>query len=85
MKQRARWVSAAGAAGGAVVMMDHPDNPRHPVTWFTRRNLLGAGLLMSGDLEIEEGDVLNLRYGFAALAEEPAAAEVEALYAAFAS
>jgi hypothetical protein len=85
MKQRARWVSAAGAAGGAVVMMDHPDNPRHPVTWFTRRNLLGAGLLMSGDLEIEEGDVLNLRYGFAALAEEPAAAEVEAFYAAFAS
>ena len=85
MGQRARWVSAAGAAGGAVVMMDHPENPRHPVTWFTRRNLLGAGLLMEGDLEVEEGDALRLRYGFAVFAEEPASEEVEALYAAFAS
>ena len=85
MGQRARWVSAAGAAGGAVVMMDHADNPRHPVTWFTRRNLLGAGLLMEGDLEVEEGDALHLRYGFAVLAEEPASDEMEALYAAFTS
>ena len=64
-------------------MMDHPDNPRHPVTWFTRGNLLGAGLLMQGDLEVEEGAALRLRYGFAVLAEEPASDEVEALYAAF--
>lgn len=85
MGQRARWVSAAGAAGGAVVMFDHPDNPRHPVTWFTRANLLGAGLLMEGDLEVEEGGALRLRYGFAVLAEEPGSDEVEALYAAFIS
>ena len=85
MGRRARWVSAAGAAGGAVVMMDHPDNPRHPVTWFTRANLLGAGLLMEGDLEVEEGGALRLHYGFAVLAEEPAPEGVEALYAAFTS
>ena len=65
MGSRARWVSAAGATGGTVVMMDHPRNPRHPVTWFTRKNLLGAGLLMDGPLELQRSDVLRLRYGFA--------------------
>ncbi len=59
-----RWVSAAGASGGMVVMMDHPRNVRHPVHWFTRRNLLGAGLLMDGDLTLRAPDVLHLRYGF---------------------
>jgi len=46
-----------------VAMLDHPQNVRHPVTWFARKNLLGAGLLMEGDLEIERGDSLKLRYG----------------------
>lgn len=85
MGQPARWVSAAGAAGGAVVMMDHPDNPRHPTPWFTRRNLLGAGLLMGGDLEVPQGEELVLRYGFAVLDQAPAAGAVEELYAEFIS
>ena len=83
MGQRARWVSAAGAAGGAVVLMDHPENPRHPVTWFTRKNLLGAGLLMEGDLELEQGEILGLRYGFAVLDQEPEANEIERLYSEY--
>ncbi len=85
MGQRARWVCAVGSQGGAVVMMDHPDNPRHPVTWFTRRNLLGAGLLMSGDLELERGDTLRLRYGFYVFAEAPADETIEQCYEEFAS
>ena len=80
MGQRARWVSAAGAGGGAVVMLDHPHNPRHPVTWFTRVNLLGAGLLMEGDLELDRQQPLRLRYGFAILDQEPHLEEIEALY-----
>lgn len=83
MLQRARWVSAAGAAGGQVVMMDHPDNPRHPVTWFTRKNLLGAGLLMKDDLVVEVGGVLELQYGLAVLAEEQAGETIETLYRHF--
>ena len=83
MGQRARWVSAAGAAGGQVVMMDHPGNPRHPVTWFTRANLLGAGLLMEEDLIVEAGESLELRYGLSVLEEEAAPAAIEALYSAF--
>ncbi len=85
MGQRARWVSAAGATGGMVVMMDHPDNPRHPVTWFTRKNLLGAGLLMEGDLTIKNPDALHLSYGFAILDEELDLPRIEALYATYLS
>ena len=83
MGQRARWVTAAGAGGGAVVMMDHPANPRHPVTWFTRAKLLGAGLLMEGDLEVGRQEPLWLRYGFAILDRDPEVDEVEALYAGY--
>jgi len=83
MRQKARWVSAAGEAGGMVAMMDHPANPRHPVTWFTRANLLGAGLLMEGDMEIEKDDSLDLRYAFVVL-DEPASTEgIERLYEEF--
>jgi hypothetical protein len=80
MHQKARWVCAAGATGGAVIMMDHPQNPRHPVTWFTRKNLLGAGLLMEGPIELRGGEALRLRYGFAILDREPPVNEIEELY-----
>ncbi|MSR83556.1 MAG: hypothetical protein EXS58_11650 [Candidatus Latescibacteria bacterium] len=83
MGQKARWVSAAGATGAAVVMMDHPDNPRHPTPWFTRRNLLGAGLLMEGGLEVQRGEQLVLRYGFAVLDQAPDYRAVEELYGEF--
>ena len=80
MGQKARWVCAAGASGGAVVMMDHPRNPRHPVTWFTRKNLLGAGWLVDGPMELVQGEALTLRYAFAVLDRAPALGELEALY-----
>jgi len=83
MGQRARWVSAAGASGGGVVMMDQPGNPRHPTPWFVRRNLLGVGLLMEGDLTVKEGEELALRYGFVLLDQAPSAATAEAIYRDF--
>ncbi len=83
MGQRARWVAARGAAGGCVAMMDHPDNPRHPVTWFARKNLLGAGLLMEEDLTIEVGDCLSLSYAFFVFDADPGADCWEQHYAAF--
>lgn len=85
MGQRARWVSATGAAGGCVAMLDHPANPRYPVTWFTRRNLLGAGLLMAGDLEVEPRDALELRYGFLVLDQTPSAETLNRWHAGFAA
>lgn len=80
MGQRARWVSAIGGAGGEVIMMDHPDNPRYPVTWFVRRNLMGAGLLMEEDLVIETGQVLDLRYGFIVLDQPLSNNDIEKIY-----
>ena len=84
MGRRARWVSAAGAAGGMVVMMDHPNNPRHPVTWFTRKNLLGAGLLMEEDLDIESGGGLTLVYGLDIYDEARSPEDIEIAYRQFA-
>ena len=83
MGQRARWVAARGAMGGCVAMMDHPNNPRHPVTWFARKNLLGAGLLMEGDLEIAHGHALDLSYAFFVFEADPGAAHWERHYEAF--
>lgn len=59
----ARWVAVTGAAGGMAVMLDHPGNPRHPTSWFTRGNLLGVAPLATGDLVVAEGEQLHLRYG----------------------
>ena len=80
MRTRDRWVAAAGAQGGMVVMMDHPGNIRHPVPWFTRRNLLGTGPLMEEDLTIPASDRLHLRYGFMVLDEAAGEDEIEDLY-----
>jgi len=80
MRTRDRWVAAAGAQGGMVVMMDHPRNLRHPVQWFTRRNLLGTGPLMEEDLTIPASDRLHLRYGFLVLDEASGEEEIEELY-----
>lgn len=85
MRTRDRWVAAAGARGGMVVLMDHPGNLRHPVPWFTRRNLLGTGPLMEEDLTLHASDSLHLRYGFLVLDEEAGEGEIEGLYRSYVS
>ncbi len=83
MGQHATWVAARGASSGCVAMMDHPSNPRHPVTWFTRKNLLEVGLLMEDDLEIAQGDTLTLRYAFFVLDADPGATVWQQFYEQF--
>lgn len=85
MRTRDRWVAAAGALGGMVVMMDHPCNLRHPVHWFTRRNLLGTGPLMKEDFTIPASDRLHLRYGFLVLSEAAGEEGIEELYRSYVS
>jgi hypothetical protein len=80
MQKKGRWCIAAGECGGAVVMFDHPDNPRHPTNWFTRTNLMGAGLLIEGDLEVKRNETLVLRYAFLVLDENPSDAFIKAQY-----
>lgn len=83
MGTRDRWVGAAGASGGMVALMDHPRNLRHPVPWFTRRNLLGTGPLMEEDLTLVPSDRLHLRYGFLVLDDVPGEGEIEDLYRSY--
>ena len=83
MKSRARWCIANGASGGAVIMLDHPSNPRHPAQWFTRRNLIGAAFLMEEDLEVPGDDTLRLRYGILLVDTDPGNAYIEAEFERF--
>tara|TARA_B100000902_G_C27297501_1_gene910880 strand:- start:431 stop:1312 length:882 start_codon:yes stop_codon:yes gene_type:complete len=71
MGQNAKWVAASGAQSGCVAILDHPKNPRYPTSWFTRKNLLGAGLLMNGDLKINTGKALKLVYRFYVMEKDP--------------
>jgi len=66
-----------------VIMMDHPQNPRHPTPWFTRKNLLGAGLLMNGDLTLQPSETLSLKYGFLVLDKPLDPEKTESLYQAY--
>ena len=79
----ARWASVSGVDGGAVVMMDHPDNVRHPTSWYARFNLLGVSPLRNGDLFIDKPDVLELKYGLVILDSELPEEEAEGMYAEF--
>ena len=71
MGEKAKWVAARGARSGCVAIFDHPQNPRYPTNWFTRKNLLGAGLLMKDDLHLDADQVLDLCYFFYVLDKDP--------------
>lgn len=74
--KRSEWVDYAGTIDGeavGVVMMDHPDNPRHPTYWHSRGYGLHAinpfGLhdflndkTQDGSLTIEPGKHVRFRY-----------------------
>jgi hypothetical protein len=83
-KEQANWVSAAGAAGGMIAIFDHPQNPRHPSRWHTRENQFGTAPLMDGDLTVDEGDTLRLRYRLLVLDEPVGADPLHEEYADFA-
>ncbi len=75
--KRARWVEYAGSLDGehelGVVIFDHPENPRYPTWWHARdyglvaANPFGAHDFEkqprgAGDLTLEPGQSLRLRY-----------------------
>ena len=68
----AAWCAYFAKADGKTVtaaMFDHPDNPRHPATWFTMTKpfaYLSATMdLSKKPLTLESGKPLVLRYGVA--------------------
>lgn len=66
-----RWCDLSGADAG-VTLLDHPANPRHPVTWYgaTRSRIYGddwanycnAAFLFGAPWVLEPGTRLTLRY-----------------------
>lgn len=82
-----RWCAYTAEVDGrpvTVAMFDHPENPRHPATWFTMRspfayvsatlNLKEKPMTLAGDRPIE------LSYGVALWDGRRNAAEIEALH-----
>ena len=71
-----RWLDITGRFGDAVAgvaVLDHPDNPRHPVPWYasTRAgpgygdgwaNFVNAAILFHRPLTLDAGERLSFRY-----------------------
>jgi hypothetical protein len=68
-RKPARWVDYSGPitpqASEGITLMDHPSNPHFPDTPFHVRNdgWMGAALTFPGEIVIEPGKPLRLRYG----------------------
>ena len=84
---RSRWCAYTAQANGktvTVAMFDHPDNPRHPATWFTMARpfaYLSATLRLHEEpLKLVSGKPLTLRYGVALWDGRPETAQIDELY-----
>ena len=84
---RSRWCAYTTRANGktvTVAMFDHPDNPRHPATWFTMAKpfaYLSATLRLHEEpLKLVSGKPLTLRYGVALWDGRPETAQIDELY-----
>jgi hypothetical protein len=84
---RSRWCAYTAQANGKTVtiaMFDHPDNPRHPATWFTMAKpfaYLSATLRLHEEpLKLLSGKPLTLRYGVALWDGRPETAQIDRLY-----
>jgi hypothetical protein len=84
---RSRWCAYTAQANGktvTVAMFGHPDNPRHPATWFTMAKpfaYLSATLRLHEEpLKLVSGKPLTLRYGVALWDGRPATGQIDELY-----
>ena len=84
--KRSRWCAYSARADGKPVtfaIFDHPDNPRHPATWFTLEKgfaYVAATLNLSKEpLKLKAGKPLVLRYGTALWDGHPDAEAIEKL------
>jgi hypothetical protein len=84
---RSRWCAYTAQADGKIVtvaMFDHPNNPRHPATWFTMARpfaYMSATLRLHEEpLTLVSGKPLTLRYGVAAWDGRPENAQIEEFY-----
>ncbi|HPC93608.1 MAG TPA: PmoA family protein [Sedimentisphaerales bacterium] len=81
------WCAYTSKAGDTVVtiaMFGHPDNPRHPTTWFTMATpfayLSATMRLHEKPLVVPSGEPLMLRYGVAVWDGQIEVPRIEAMY-----
>jgi hypothetical protein len=84
---RSRWCAYTAQADGktvTVAMFDHPQNPRHPATWFTMAKpfaYMSATLKLHEEpLKLDKGKRLILRYGVALWDGRPEMEQIETVY-----
>jgi hypothetical protein len=84
---RSRWCAYTAKADGKLVtaaMFDHPNNPRHPATWFTMAKpfayLSATMRLHEQSLKVLSGKPLVLRYGVALWEGRVETAQIDELY-----
>ena len=83
---RSRWCAYTAKAEGKLVtvaMFDHPDNPRHPATWFTMAKpfayLSATMRLHEEPMKLFVGKPLVLRYGVALWDGRPETTQIDEL------
>jgi hypothetical protein len=97
---RGEWCDYSGGVDGRVgtvgttdpwtagiTLMDHPDNPHHPVRWFTVREpfgFLSANPTFEAVLTLPDGDSLSWRWAAWVHAGTPERDEIESVYERFA-
>ncbi|MCL5281297.1 MAG: PmoA family protein [Planctomycetes bacterium] len=84
---RSTWCAYTAQANGktvTVAMFDHPDNPRHPATWFTMAKpfaYLSATLRLHEEpLKLVSGKALILRYAVVLWDGRPETTQIDRLY-----
>jgi len=83
---RSRWCAYTAQADGktvTVAIFDHPNNPRHPATWFTMAKpfaYVSATLRLHEEpLKLVSGRPLTLRYGVVLWDGRPENSQIEVL------
>jgi len=84
---RSRWCAYTARADGKLVtaaMFDHPDNPRHPATWFMMAKpfayLSATMRLHEEPLKVVAGKPVVLRYGVVLWDGRTETPQIEELY-----
>ncbi len=87
---RSRWCAYTAQADGKIVtvaMFDHPENPRHPATWFTMAKpfaYMSATLRLHEEpLKVVAGKTVMLRYGVVLWDGRVETSQIEHLYRPF--
>ncbi len=84
--QPARWVKlSAGTNAPAVVIFDHPDNPRHPARWYVDQSMpyFSPAPLFERLLEMPAGKKLVFRYRVIVMDHDPGEAGMNRIQDAF--